>query len=327
MKESFEFIRDKLLGIGYLARPLTLANETEWIRYTAPNGKRFMSRNIGISVPFPNRIAKELSVNKEQAIEYAQIMGISTPETWLVLASSDLGEIFMEATERVGTPLIVKPSDATLSKGLTMDIDGRELFLSAIRKAREVSERVLVQRQVSGTEIRFTVLFGEVKSALVKQKAQLVGDGRMTVRELLSRENTEREKIDSPYLPYPKLDETNITLEVDYDYAPREFEVIPLSNSSLVSEGASIFEVIDEMDRTYIDIVLELANGLGDGIVAVDLLINDYKKPANGTNYVFLEFNMSPRLVMYYLCRNRDRNNCYDIAQDIAKYIDRCLKY
>jgi D-alanine-D-alanine ligase-like ATP-grasp enzyme len=327
MKESYEFIRDKLVEIRYEYNELDLQGKL-YTEYISPRGKHLLMANSGLPVPFPNMSARNISKDKILAIEYARWNKVNTPDTFKVLTDEDFDEKFSEIANVIDLgqdKLIVKPLDSSLSRGLTLGIDNVDDFKNAIKKAREFSSDVVVQRQVSGTEVRFTVLWGEVKSAIVKQKAQVVGNGHSTTRELIDRENEERKKIDSPYLPYPQLDSTNIMREINYGDIPGAGEIIQLGDSSLVGQGASVYEMIDEIDSSYINIAHKLANHLGDGFIAVDVLIDDYTLPATSDNYNFLEFNLMPRLVMYYICRNRNSQNRYDISTDIAYYIDKVL--
>lgn len=317
---STDLLRAGLEAIGYRHENLVLEGRY-FSRYTAPSGATWLTSNSRITYPFASSTAKEISKDKRLAYSLAQSEGVTVPYTRTVLIEEDVSSIWDETV--MHAPLVVKPGDATLSRGLTMDIHDYETLIDAISKARTFSETVLVQQQVQGQEIRFAVLDGVCKAAIIRKPAHIIGDGKSSIGELIRLENKERAELDLPYTTYPQLAEPLIDMsKFDMSRVLDGGEILELDQSAMVRHGASAYNVFQDVHSDYKKVAETLASALGQGFVAVDLLIKDYTQPLTPTNYAFLEFNMSPNLGVFYCCRDGRQ---YDILRELAPMIDRAL--
>lgn len=314
---SIQLLKKALAEHGYTNNTLVLG-EDNYTQFTAPSGAVWLTSNTHINYPFVSSTVRTISDKKHLAYELARSLGARTPWTKLItepeVSSLEIASLLKHA------PLVVKPNDSSLSKGLTINIGTREILLNAIAEALKISDNVLIQEQIKGQEIRFTALNGKLVAAILRETPRVIGDGKTTVRGLLHLENKSRNKIKVPFLTYPQLDKPIIDLSAaDLDYIPGNDEVVELSRSTMIRGGASVYNVIDDIHESYKKTALTLATTLGHGFVVVDMFIEDFQQPQNGANYAFIEYNMSPVLKLFYSCRDGKH---YDVLPDLALMID-----
>ncbi len=291
------------------------------ITFTSPKGVSWKTHAAHIAYPFNTEAIRDISIHKEKAYAFADAHGFSVPFTHVIedgIAEDEANAFFAQYKK-----LIVKPADSSLSNGLTLNITNYTTLLQAIKKAHEYSSKVLLQQQVEGEEIRFTVINGNVEVALLRRTARIIGDGVHTVSELIAKENDERSKLTLPYITYPLLTSELIDESFFHDNSiPKKDEAIELNRSTMIKKGCSVYNILASVHPSYIKKIETLVADLHAGFMVVDVFCQDYKKPLN-QNYWLIEFNTAPALKLYYSCRD---GNQYDIVSRLAVMIDRSLQ-
>jgi cyanophycin synthetase len=263
---------------------------------------------------------REISRHKELAYTYASDRGVQVPYTHTLHGHETISAQEAEELLAAYGKLIVKPSNASLSRGLTVNITSHKALNEAISVAREVSETILVQQQVEGEEVRFTVIDGKVVAALLRQTPRVIGDGISTVAQLIMAENIERKALKFNYLSYPQLDASIIPSSyLTSTQVLEKAEVLELNRATMVKNGCSIYDVLKDVDVSYVNTVERLVQDLDARFVVVDMFLKDFRTPQAEDNYWFIEFNTSPVLKLYYGCRD---GRMFDIAPRLANSID-----
>lgn len=314
---SIQLIATKLLERGYSLEKILLRGKT-YYSFTSPNGRSWITLGYRISYPFQTKAIAEISGNKALAGELAEHVGVPTPETITIAKGSDIlpAVNLMDRHESV----IVKPLDASLARGLTLDIHDENHLKSALNFAYGYSETAVVQQQVKGQEIRFAVIGSKVRAALLKRTPHIIGDGKHSIAELIHIENERRANLNVPYLTYLQLDETLIPKRYLTDETVLEpGKELELSLGTMVRTGATFHNIIDEMDHSYISEIEKLASKLGHGFVVVDMFMSDYTVPKSYNNHWFIEFNTAPYLKLFYACVE---GKPFDIVSELVPLID-----
>jgi D-alanine-D-alanine ligase-like ATP-grasp enzyme len=313
-------LKEGLEKIGYTHEFIVLDGRS-FSKYTSPQGNIWMTSNALRVYPFLNNTAKRISSEKGLAYDLAKSLGATVPYTYIVRAEENITAIPGELRDKL--PLIVKPGNASLSNGLTIDITNDKQLTAAIIMARKFDRTVLIQQQVTGEEVRFAVIDGNFRAAILRRTPRLVGDGRHTLKELLDRENKEREELSLPYAKYPILDQSIVDLtQLEMSKILDDGEIIELGKSSMIRRGASAYNITDTIHTSYVETAEKLASALGKGFMVVDMFIKDFSVPLTPDNYAFLEFNMSPNLPLFYCCRDY---NHYDIIQELVPLINNAV--
>lgn len=318
---SIQLLKSGLQELGYQSESFLLSN-LHFTRFTAPHGGVWLTSDYRIAYPFASNTARPISTNKHLAYDLAQQLGVTVPFTTEITDMNQAESALTALT--ANAPLVVKPDAASLSNGLTLHVTTEADLRVALTKAAAFSPKVLVQEQIIGEEIRFVVIDGRVTAAILRQKPHVIGDGATTVAGLIDKENELRAQIQLPYTQYPPLDEKLINLKaLNLDQVLADGERLELGQATMIRNGASMYNVLPSVDSSYIAIAEKLAQALGNGFVAVDIIMQDYTQPATIKNYAFIEFNMSPVLLVFYACRDGQQ---YNVLEDLVPLIDRSLK-
>lgn len=320
---SYKLLRAELEKRGYSFREYLLADEAV-IEFTSPSNKVWLTRPDRIGYPLNYGFMKEITRNKSLSHVFAERLGVSVAFTRTVVKNESLDEEEVQALLERYTRLVVKPEQASLSNGVSLNLHTVSQVYKAIehaRKFRLLSPNVLIQEQVEGEEVRMVVLEGRCVAALLRRTARVTGDGTHSLAELIALENISREEITGSMVVYPKLDARIIDPEyVSSDQIPKVDKVIELNRSTMIMGGASVYNVMDEIHESYIHTAEEIAQKLGAGFIVVDMMIQNFKSAQTPANMRFNEINNAPVLKLFYSCR--DGKN-YDIVPQLADAIDR----
>jgi len=317
---SYKLLERALLKKGYT----TSFNETRpaTVTFTSPAGVSWQTRAAHLAYPFNSERARDVCINKEKAYALATERNFPAPYTQLLseaISETEAATLF----DRFGA-LVVKPADSSLSRGLTVGVRDNDQLQRAIAGARSVSKNILIQQQVKGEELRFTLINGKVEAVLLRQTAQVVGDGRSTVRKLIAKENEARSQIRLEHITYPQLSETLVSPALlNSAEVPSVGEIIELNRSTMVSGGCSVYEILDSVDASYVREVERLVAGLDAGFMVVDVFCMDYTAEATAANHKLIEFNSAPALKLYYACRDGKQ---FDIVSRLVTLIDEYLQ-
>ncbi len=308
--------------LGYVVETI-IQDNLHYSRFTAPSGESWLTSNSRIRYPFTSHRSQIISREKNQAYDLARQLGVAIPLTILIERGDDKDD---ELTEMLlQAPLIVKPNDASLAHGLTMNIHTSDELYQAIETARQISDSVLCQKQISGDEIRIVVIGGVATAAIWRQTPRVCGDGISTVRQLIDEENEARQTMELTRNTYPLLKDGIIKLSmIDLEQILPTDKVMELRKTAMIRYGASIHNISDSIDPSYMKTAEKLANSLGHGLIAVDMFVDDYRTPQSDTNYAFVEFNTSPILDLFYSCRDK---NDYDVLNDLVPLIDETINH
>lgn len=107
---------------------------------------------------------------------------------------SETAEMARTIAQRLGYPVVVKPSDRDKGIGITLAIDNDAEFDAAFAQAKAQARNgvVLIERHYQGDHHRLSVFGGKFKRATQIRAAHVIGDGIHTVEELISAENASR---------------------------------------------------------------------------------------------------------------------------------------
>ena len=319
---SYKLLSEEFQKRGYQVTEGRVKNSRQ-VTFTSPTGRVWQTLAAHLSYPFASRKIRSISINKDKAYAFANSMDITTPYTQLIAEGDQLSPGAMSDLLHRFNRLIVKPTQASLARGLTLGINSASELTNAIAYARTISPHVLIQEQVEGEEIRFTVIDGKVTAAILRRTPRVIGDGVSTIAQLIAIENIERRHLQFPYLAYPLLtgeiiDPILLTSQRVLDKG----ETLELNRATMIKNGCSVYDVLNDLHPSYIQPIETLVHGLGASFIVVDMFLKDFTHEKTDTNYWFIEFNTSPVLKMFYGCRD---GKMYDIVPVLVETIDQWL--
>ncbi|GAA0858050.1 bifunctional glutamate--cysteine ligase GshA/glutathione synthetase GshB [Clostridium nitritogenes] len=203
-----------------------------------------------------------------------------------------------------GNQIVVKPKSTNFGIGITIfkgDFT-KEEYNRAVEIGFENDNEILIEEFIKGKEYRFLVINDEVCGILHRVPANVVGDGRSTIRELVEEKNknplrgkgykTPLEKISLGEAEEMFLRESN----KDFDYVPLENETVYLRENSNISTGGDSIDFTDDIDDSYKEIAIKAARSVNAKITGVDMMISDIKEKASSNNYGIIEINFNPAI-------------------------------
>src|SRR5690606_7644479 len=88
-------------------------------------------------------------------------------------------------------PIVIKPKTTNFGVGVTIFTGAfsKEDYETAFQLAFQYDETVLIEEFLSGKEYRFLVIGDEVVGVLHRVPANVIGDGKSTIEELVAEKN------------------------------------------------------------------------------------------------------------------------------------------
>ena len=206
------------------------------------------------------------------------------------------------------TPFVVKPKTTNYGLGISIFKDGasQEDYESAVNIAFDEDSSILVEEFLDGTEYRFFVLHDNVLAVMLRVPANVTGDGKQTIKELVAEKNEDPLRGTDHRTPLEliQLGELEILMlkgqGFQLDSVPAEGEVVYLRENSNVSTGGDSIDVTDRISDDYKKIAVDAVAALGAKISGIDLIIDDLDVPASTPGaYGIIEANFNPSMYMH----------------------------
>lgn len=200
-------------------------------------------------------------------------------------------------------PFVVKPKTTNYGLGISIFKEGSnyEDYQKAIILAFKEDSSILVEEFLKGTEYRFFVLNDRVNAVLLRVPANVKGDGKHTIEELVMQKNRNplRGRDHRTPLEIIQLGELENLMLKSQGYQvnsiPKTDEIIFLRENSNISTGGDSINVTDLIPDDYKKIAVDAVASLGAKICGIDLIIENGNKNAYG----IIEDNFNPSMYMH----------------------------
>ena len=211
-----------------------------------------------------------------------------------------------------GKQIVVKPKSTNF--GLGISIFQEPTSLDNYQKALEIAfaedTAVLVEEFIPGTEYRFFILDGRCEAVLLRVAANVVGDGKHTIRELVAQKNANplRGRDHRSPLEIIELGDIEQLMLTQQGYAPDDIlpegKKVNLRRNSNISTGGDSIDVTETMDSSYQELAAAMATSMGAWACGVDLIIPDKTQPASKEkpHCTCIELNFNPSMYMHTYC-------------------------
>lgn len=208
--------------------------------------------------------------------------------------------------------IVVKPKSTNF--GLGISIFQEPASLDNYQKALEIAfaedTAVLVEEFIPGTEYRFFILDGRCEAVLLRVAANVVGDGKHTIRELVAQKNANPLRGRDHRSPLEIIDLGDIEqlMLTQQGYAPDDMlpegKKVNLRRNSNISTGGDSIDVTETMDSSYQELAAAMATSMGAWACGVDLIIPDKTQPASKEkpHCTCIELNFNPSMYMHTYC-------------------------
>jgi cyanophycin synthetase len=231
--------------------------------------------------------------------------GLPMPEHALTSSA----EKAVEAAERIGYPVVVKPVDSGRSRGVTVNITGPEAIPAAFDFAREYGSAVLVERFIPGLPYRILILEGEVIAASLRGIPSVTGDGAQNVAELIEEENRRRAEENLTLRhPWPLIDiaayeaECRERLEgqgLALDAVPEAGREVWLAHHAQRGRGGLNVDVTAEIHPDHFELAAQISEIMRCPIIGIDFITEDIRRSFREVACGINEVNIEPALNLH----------------------------
>ncbi len=216
--------------------------------------------------------------------------GLSVPAQ---LESEDAEEISAFLAEH--RSLVVKPARGEQGRGVAVGVETPEAVATAMKNARRICDRVLVEACAPGEDLRLVVIGFELVAAAIRRPAQVTADGQSTLRQLIHISSRRRAAATGGESRIPLDNETlRCIAEAGYsldDILP-EGQVLTVRKTANLHTGGTIHDVTEEVHPELAAAAVTAARMIDIPVVGIDLIVPSH----TGPDYVFIEANERPGL-------------------------------
>jgi len=235
-------------------------------------------------------VAFRICDDKRFTREVLQRAGIAVPPGRC--ATFDQGDLDFLAEHG---DIVVKPVRGEQGWGITVGVTSPEELDRARAAAARWCPDVLLERRCPGDDLRVVVIAGAVVAASVRRPAEVVGDGRHTIAELVAELSRAREAATGGASTIP-LDGTTRDVAASAGYQLGDVLgagiVLPVRRTANLHTGGTIHDVTDELHPALSSAAVGVARAIGIPVVGVDMVVDGVGSPG----HVVIEANEQPGL-------------------------------
>jgi cyanophycin synthetase len=246
-------------------------------------------------------IAVEIAQDKDETKRVLGNIGLPVPKGDVVRTVEEA----IEVAEDIGFPVIVKPLDANHGRGISTRLDDVEGVRRAFEEAQRIGRRVVIEQFALGTDHRVLVVNGKVVACAERVPARVIGDGRLTIRELIEIANRDtRRGIGHAKiltrLPVDEQTERHLDAqERTLETIPAEGEEVFLRQTANLSTGGTSIDRTEEMHPDNATACEMAAAAVGLDVAGIDVMTPDISVPFRENGAVMIEVNAGPGIRMH----------------------------
>jgi len=162
------------------------------------NGKQRLdisSNVLGVNT----QIGSSLSVNKVKTSLLLQEDNIPVPEFKSFTNKVKAAQYALMQLKQKKS-IVVKPTNSSLSIGITVDPTNQKQIKMAIAEAFKENSTIMIERYITGKHYRITVLDNEIIAVTERLASNVTGDGKNSLLKLIKEKNTLRGKLRLPLI-------------------------------------------------------------------------------------------------------------------------------
>ena len=235
-------------------------------------------------------VSMTLCQQKQLTHRALQRAGLNTPR-WQLAGNTEQNNAFLAEH----AALVVKPDNGEQGNGVSVNLSDSASLERAIAEASRFDTRVLLESYHPGQDLRVVVINYQVIAAAIRQPAQICGDGRKTVRELINKQSRKRQASTDGESRIPLDEETRRTVEeagYTLDSILPGNRTLQVRRTANLHTGGVLLDVTEQLHPALGEAAVAAARALEIPVVGMDLLVPAADQP----DYVIIEANERPGL-------------------------------
>lgn len=220
----------------------------------------------------------------------AERLGLPVPDT-ARYESAGAAKEFLQKHGRI----VVKPLDSAHGNGVSVGVDSEEKLATAVERAKQYADVVLLKQMVTGRDVRLLYIGGKFCAASERRPASVTGDGTHTVRQLIEQVNSHPDRGENYEKKYNRIppDVSSVFLGDKIDTVPAAGEEVQVVGTANIGCGGVAIDVTDSLPGNIIEQGRRLADELRAGVCGVDFIVGP-------EGFYLIEANASPSFGMHH---------------------------
>ncbi|MEM7180283.1 MAG: bifunctional glutamate--cysteine ligase GshA/glutathione synthetase GshB [Spirochaetota bacterium] len=222
-------------------------------------------------------------------------------------AYENIEEAYEDFTLYKDKKVVIKPTTTNFGIGIYIKDAGVEeaSYRSYVESAFSHSSSIIIEDFLIGPEYRFLVIDFQVIAICNRVPANVLGDGKKSIRELVEDKNQDPRRGVGHITPLEKIQLGDIEAEIlqgqgyTFDSILAAGETAYLRKNSNISTGGDSLDVTDDVHPLYKEIAERAARSVPAKICGVDIIIEDIKKEPDASAHGILELNFNPVLYIH----------------------------
>jgi cyanophycin synthetase len=245
-------------------------------------------------------VSESIAQDKDLCKRLLQSAGVPVPIGRPVSSPDDAWAVAQE----IGLPVVVKPQDGNQGKGVTVNVTTREGIDAAYKAAEDIGP-VMVEKFLPGGDYRLLVVGDKLVAAARRDPPHVVGDGVLTVKELVDKVNSDPRRGDGHATSLTKIRFDDIAVArltqqgLTPKSVPEKGQRVVLRNNANLSTGGTATDVTDDVHPEVAARAIAAAQIVGLHVCGVDVVAEGVLRPLEEQNGGIVEVNAAPGLRMH----------------------------
>ena len=202
---------------------------------------------------------------------------------------------------------VIKPKSTNCGVGIMILEPNaqKSAYKKAIDLAFQYDQNIIIEKFVEGIECRFLVINEQTIAIANRIPANIIGDGKHTIQELIALKNKDPKRgrgYERP-LVYLTLDKIEKQILKEQGFSPeskaKKHQQVFLRYNSNLSTGGDCIDYTEKVHTDYKKIAEKVAKILQKKVCGIDMIMQNHSKPSTTKNYSILEVNKNPSLSMH----------------------------
>ena len=248
-----------------------------------------------------SNIGVDIAGDKEDTKYLLEQAEVPVPKGEIIRTEAGL----KEAVAYVKYPLVIKPISGNHGRGISTDINSWEEALEGFEAAKKVSRSVIVEKYITGEDYRLLVIDHKLVAAAKRTPAQVIGDGKSTVQQLVDKVNEDPRRGYGHEEVLTMIEINDLTLSIlkeegkTVDTVLKKGEKLVLKDTANLSTGGTAEDVTDIV-HPYNKFMAERISKIVDlDICGIDIMTHHIDEPLPDTGGAVLEVNAGPGFRMH----------------------------
>lgn len=244
-------------------------------------------------------IASKVATDKHTAANMLRAQGIPVPKQAVV----NSGDAAIEASQRMGFPVVVKPARKDLGTAVFVDVQDKsevsvQAAVSLVSIAFSEASKfgpVAVEQLIHGEQHRLMVINGKFRSARKKTPTHVIGDGVQTVLSLIEQAN--QTSFSNDWRPDDEAQSLLKKQDLNMDSVPVDGMLVQLRLHSDLTIDRAVEDVTSSIHPANVQLAERAAAIIDIDVAGLDFITSDITKPYWEVGAAFSEVNMPPGLI------------------------------